>query len=137
MKWDYWIYEDDNLIVEKYAKVLNSEHFEARDGRLYRQMNSGKQILQLVDFSEATLFNIQYDEIKMLFNDLNKRIGNASVKVAMYTGDNDKDDYMKMSTFSKHETDQIQIKNFVELYDAFTWLDLPDKTRQKVWDNLH
>lgn len=138
MKRDHWIYSEQNLLVEKYQKVLNTEHIEALDGRLLSQLDKSRKLLHLVDVSQATLFNIDYGDISGLFEGLKDRIGESnSVKIALFSGENDKDDFMKVSTLTKYESDEIQMRNFVELKDALNWLEIQSDIREKVWSNLN
>ena len=137
MRRDVWLYPEDNLLVEKYYNVVNGEHLNAHDGSLYRQLDNTRQIISLVDLSEATLFNIDYSEFSELFENFLHRLEGVAIKVALYSGGNDKDDFMKASTFTKFEGGHVQIENFVELFDAFNWLELDDKLRQKIWPTLH
>jgi hypothetical protein len=137
MKRDYWLYPEANLIVDKYAKVLNAEHLDKLDGALIKQMDMSKEMLLLVDLSDATLFNISYGDMPALYSDFLERLGSAaSIKLALFSGENDRDDYMKVSTLTKYETERVQMKNFVELKDALNWLELHQDVRHAVWSNL-
>lgn len=138
MKKEHWIYPESNLIVEKYSKVINREHLDKLDGLLYSQMDKDRLLLHLADFSDATFFNLDYSEMSDIFNDFVHRLGGTvQTKVALYSGNNDKDDYMKVSAFSKYETGKVQMKNFVELIDAVKWLELSQDDRASIWKEIH
>lgn len=138
MKKEHWIYPKSNLLVEKFSKVINREHLDKLDGTLYNQMNKERVVLHLADFSDATFFNLEYGEMTDIFNDFIDRLGgDVESKVALYSGNNDKDDYMKVSAFSKHETGKVQMKNFVELIDAVKWLELSQDDRASIWEKIH
>mgnify|MGYP000750406509 CR=1 FL=1 len=137
MKKEHWINPESNLIVEKYSKVINREHLDQLDGRLYNEMDKGRPLLHLADFTDATFFNLDYGEMADIFNDFLNRLGdNVGTKVAFYSGNNDKDDLMKVSAFSKYETSKVQLKSFVELIDAVKWLELTQEDRQEIWKKL-
>jgi hypothetical protein len=137
MKRDHWIIPESNLLIEKYSRMINREHLEVLDGSLFAKLDKSKQMLHLIDFSEASIINIKYDELNILFSDFQKRLGdNTQIKVAIYNGGNNKSDYLKMSTFSKNESDLIKISTFIELFDAFNWLELSNKDRALIWSHL-
>lgn len=133
MKRDYWFHKEDNLLVEKYSKIVNREDFGRLNGALYLELDQSKPMQTLVDMSDATLFNIQYGQISTIFKEFLDRVGEQNqINVAIFTGENDKDDYLKISAFSKYESGNVRIKNFDELRDAFDWLNLELDVRKKI-----
>lgn len=137
MRREHWIIPESNLLIEKYSKVINLEHMHELDGHLIAQLDTNRTMLHLVDFSDATFFNMDYGDLPIIFNGLLNRLGDTSkVRIALYSGENDKDDYMKVSAFSKYENSRVQMKNFVELIDAVKWLELSQDDRENVWKKL-
>jgi len=134
MKRNYWLYPDSNLIVERYYNVVNKEHFDALDGSLFSQLDKSLELLAIVDMSGATLFNIQYGEISSLFKGFISRLGGkeVNIKVAIFCGENSRDDYLKLSTFTKYETEAIRIQCFTEWLPMFNWLNLENKLRDNI-----
>ena len=138
MKREHWIIPESNLLIEKYSKVINVEHLEDLNGALFAQLDSKKTMLHLIDFSDATFFNMKYDDLPVIFNGLVNRLGKTpEIRIALFSGNNDKDDYMKVSAFTKYENGRIKIRNFVELLDAVKWLELSQNDRLKVWEELY
>jgi hypothetical protein len=133
MKRDYWFHKEENLLVEKYSKIVNKDDFDQFNGALYNELDKNQTMLTLIDVSDATLFNIDYGQISSLFKEFLGRVGEDNkMNVAIFHGLNDKDDYLKISAFSKYESDSIQIKNFIELRDAFDWLNTNETVRDKI-----
>lgn len=133
MKRDYWLYPESNLIIEKYYGVINKEDFDRLDGSLLRQVEgSEKEIKALADLSSAHFFNIKYDDLKHVFDAFVKRVGaNTVAKIAFFNGENAKDDYLKISQFTKFEAANLEIESFLELPEAMKWLEL-SKTDQQI-----
>ncbi len=134
MKRDYWSYPESNLFVERYSNVVNKEHFDTLDGSLIAQMDKSKEINAIIDMSDATLFNIQYGEISGLFKGFISRLGGSSqsIKVAIFCGANSKDDFLKISTFTKYATDKIKIECYSEWLPLFNWLEIENKQRDQI-----
>lgn len=134
MKHEHWIIESANLLVEKYKGVINKNDIGKGEGRLYRMMDKARPFKSIVDVSEAIFFNIKHDEIKFIFEDFQKRLGDeASGKFVLYNGNNAKDDYLKTSLFTKFETSDIRLRNFIDLKEATDWLELESKEAEEVF----
>lgn len=137
MKRDHWFHTDSNLLVEKYSKIINKEDFERMTGVLYLELDSSKLIKSLIDISDGNLFNINYGQISSIFDEFLIRIKNIeNMQVAIFSGLNSKDDFLKISAFSKYESENVKIKNFVELRHAFEWLELNDIDIRKIKKQL-
>lgn len=134
MKHEHWIIESANLLVEKYKGVINKNDIGKGEGRLYRMMDSERPFLSIVDVSEAIFFNIKHDEIKFIFEDFQKRLGDHERgKFVLFNGNNAKDDYLKTSLFTKFETSDIRLRNFIDLKEATDWLELAPKEAEEVF----
>lgn len=137
MKHEHWIIESANLLVERYTGVVNKNDIGKGEGRLYRMLDETRPILSIVDVSQAIFFNIKHDEIKQVFQGFEGRIGNnAKGKFVIYNGNNAKDDYLKTSLFSKYETEDVRIQNFIDLKEASDWLELAPEETAKVFRYL-
>lgn len=134
MKYDFWLYPEANLLVEKFSKIVNLKDFEGFDGSRFAELEkTSDKITSLVDMSDATLFNIKHDEVSKIYKSLVDRIkGNTSMKIAIYNGNNSKDDYLKTSLFTKFENERIQMQNFLDLKEAMNWLELSEDYREKI-----
>jgi len=125
MKHEHWIIESANLLVEKYKGVINKDDIGKGEGKLYRMMDDDRPFKSIVDVSEAIFFNIKHDEIRFIFNDFQNRLGSRGEgQFVLYNGKNAKDDYLKTSLFTKYETDNIKLRNFIEIDEATEWLNL-------------
>lgn len=134
MKHEHWIIESANLLVEKYKGVINKNDIGKGEGRLYRMMDTERPFKSIVDVSEAIFFNIKHDEIKFIFEDFQNRLGeDGAGKFVLYNGNNAKDDYLKTSLFTKFETDDIRLRNFIDLKEATDWLELDQKVAEEVF----
>ena len=138
MKRDYWLYPESNLIVEKYYGVINPEDFDRFDGSLFRQIKGDEnKVFGLADISQANFFNVKYDDLRHLYDAMVKRVGyDTPAKIAFYNGENAKDDYLKVSQFTKFESLNLQVESFLELSEALDWLCVNDKDRVKVRQRL-
>lgn len=138
MKRDYWLYPESNLIVEKYYGVVNKEDFDRFDGSLFRQVKGDSNVVfSVADISEASFFNIKYDDLQHLFDAIVKRVGHdATAKIAFYNGNNAKDDYLKVSQFTKFHANNLEIESFVDLLDVMNWLDLNHDDRENLRKKL-
>lgn len=133
MKHEHWIIETANLLVEKYKGVINKNDIGKGEGRLYRMMDSGRPFKSIVDVSEAIFFNIKHDEIKEIFKDFQNRVGeDTQGKFVLYNGDNSKDDFLKTSLFTKFETADLRLRNFIDLKEATQWLELSPREAEEV-----
>lgn len=134
MKYDFWLYPEANLLVEKFSKIVNLQDFDKFDGSRFAEIEkSSKKIDALIDMSDATLFNIKHDEIKKIYQSVIDRVkGDTVMKIAIYNGNNSKDDYLKISLFTKFENDRIQMMNFLDLKEAMDWLGLSEDYREKI-----
>lgn len=138
MKHEHWIIESANLLVEKYKGVINKEDIGKGEGKLYRMMDHDRPFKSIVDVSEAIFFNIKHDEIRFIFDDFRNRLGShGKGQFVLYNGNNAKDDYLKTSLFTKYETDNIQLRNFIDIAEASEWLGLSKPESLQVFKILN
>ncbi len=137
--WEYWTYRNDDIFVQKYTGEVSKEDIISNDKYFLTEVYSEvRKLLVLVDVSKADFNSISYEEISEVFGTLNEYLKElAGTKIAIYNGDNSRADFLKTSTYSKHEENlPVSIKGFVTLTDAMDWLECTDEEKKEISNQL-
>lgn len=143
MKHEYLKFDDEALVVEQFFGVVNAEDIIRTDNEVFSSFRSmidkGHTCYKLLsDISNAYFDNLKYDQLGQINASIERQLeglpAGVKLKLALFSGENHKDDFLKASQYTRFETERLTIKNFLDIRDALNWLELDSSTRTKIWE---